>query len=87
VIMPWEDRSPADFRPLQRASRPVRVLVFVFGPLLWLVALVVVGVVVKRGRAVEIGLIAALTAFLLALVVSMIARRLRVREERAAEQP
>jgi hypothetical protein len=80
-----DDRLRADFTPLQRPSLPARVLALVVAPLLWLVALVVVAVVVKRGHAVEVGLIAALAAFLLALFVSVIARRLRVREERAAE--
>jgi membrane protein YdbS with pleckstrin-like domain len=76
---------PAQFTPLKRASRGRRVLVLVVGPLLWLAAIVAVGLIVKHGRAVEIGLIATLIAFLLSLVVSVVARHLRLREEREAE--
>jgi hypothetical protein len=54
---------PARFTPLQTASVGGRVLVFVVGSLLWLVAIVVVALVVVGGRAVEVGLIVTLIAF------------------------
>jgi hypothetical protein len=62
------------------------VLVFVVGSLLWLVAIVVVALVVVGGRAVEVGLIVTLIAFVLALALSLVARQLRLREEREAER-
>ena len=80
-----EDASPARFAPLHRASRARRVIVLVVGPLLWLAAIVVVSLVVAFGRAVEIGLLVTLGAFVISLVVSVVARRLRLREEHAAE--
>jgi len=60
--------------------------VAVVGPLLWLVGLLVVGLVVKQSRAVEIGLLAALVSFLVSLAVCGVAWRLRLREEREASR-
>ena len=79
--------SSDQFTPLRTASPGRRALVLVLGPLLWLVALVVVGAVVSRYRAVEFGLIVALIAFALSLVVSLVARRRRLHEERDADVP
>ena len=75
---------PARFTPLARASRAQRATVLVVGPLLWLAAVIFVGVIVDRGNAVEIGLVVALVAFVLSLLVSALARRRRLREEREA---
>ena len=72
---------PARFTPLQRASVARRALVVVFGPLLWLVALVVVSIVLERRRAVEIALIVTLIAFLLSVLLSELARRRRIARE------
>jgi hypothetical protein len=77
---------PARFTPLQTASVSRRVLVFVVGPLLWLGAIIVVGVVVDRDGVVEASLLVTLIAFVLGLALSVIARRRRLREEREAEQ-
>jgi hypothetical protein len=74
---------PAQFTPLHRASKPRRVLAFVVGPLLWLVAFVVVSVVLNRVDAIERGLAVTLIAFLLSLVLSALGRRRRLREERS----
>jgi hypothetical protein len=82
----WGVEFPAEFTPLQRASRLQRVLVFVAGPLLWLVGVVVVGVVVHRAAAVELGLTVTAIAFLVSLPVAATARWLRRREELAAEE-
>ena len=80
-----ESELPARFTPLHTASRLQRIAVFVVGPLLWLVAVVIVGIVVHRQSAVEIGLAVTLIAFLVSLVISELARRLRRREERKAD--
>jgi hypothetical protein len=80
-----ETSSPARFTPLQPASRTRRILAFVVGPLLWLVAVVFVSVVVEHTRAIGIGLLVTLAAFVLSLGISVLARRLRLREERDAE--
>jgi hypothetical protein len=77
---------PARFTPLQSATAVRRAIVVVVGPLLWLVALVVVGVVVDQRQAVELGLIVTLVAFVLSLFMSLLARRRRLlREEGDAE--
>lgn len=75
---------PARFTPLQLASKPLRVLVVVLGPLLWLIAILVVGFVLHRRLAIEFGLAATLIAFLISLPISVLARKLRLRDEREA---
>jgi hypothetical protein len=77
---------PARFTPLQTVSRSRRVLVFVVGPLLWLVAIIGVGVVVYRDGVVEASLLVTVIAFVLGLALSVIARRRRLGEEREAGQ-
>jgi hypothetical protein len=76
----------ARFTPLQTVSRSRRVLVFVVGPLLWLVAIIGVGVVVYRDGVVEASLLVTVIAFVLGLALSVIARRRRLGEEREAGQ-
>jgi hypothetical protein len=76
--------APARFTPLQTASPGRRVLVLVVGPLLWLAAIVVVGIVVHRSDAVGYGLSVTAIAFLVSLGVSALARRSRLRDERKA---
>jgi hypothetical protein len=77
---------PPRFTPLQTVSRSRRVLVLVVGPLLWLVAIIVVGVVVDRDGVVEASLLVTVIAFVLGLALSVIARRRRLGEEREAGQ-
>jgi Flp pilus assembly protein TadB len=74
--------APARFTPQQTASSGRRVLVLVVGPLLWLAALVVVGIVARRSDAVGYGLAVTAIAFLVSLCLSALARRRRLREER-----
>jgi hypothetical protein len=77
---------PVEFTPLRRASARGRVFVFIAGPLLWLVALVLVAVVVRRTDALLIALAVTLVGFLLWLCVGVVGRRRRIREEREAER-
>lgn len=72
----------ARFTPLERASVARRRIVVVLGPLLWLVAASLVGIVLDRGTAVEVGLVVTFAAFVVSLCVSALARRSRLREER-----
>ena len=58
---------------------------FVFGPLLWLVAILVVALFVARGRVVEIALACMLLAFVGGVALSLTGRQLRLREERKVE--
>jgi Na+/H+ antiporter NhaC len=71
------------FTPHFRASRSKRGLWFMLiGPLLWLIALVVLGVALRKMNVVELGLIIAGASFVLAIAVLVPMRRIRVREER-----
>jgi uncharacterized membrane protein YhaH (DUF805 family) len=78
---------PGSFAPLRRASRSGRVTVYLIGPLLWVVALVVVSLLVIGRNAVELGLLVAATAFVVAIVVLVPQRMLRVRREKEHASP
>jgi uncharacterized integral membrane protein len=75
---------PARFVPLSRASRARRTAVFILGPLIWLVALLVLAFVVDERDAVEFALIVLAASFLVGLVLIGWTRVVRVREEREA---
>lgn len=76
-----QERVPARFQPLRISARVTRRAAFIFGPLVWLVALVVVAVVVKRFDAVELALVVVAASFGVGVVASVSMRRARVREE------
>jgi hypothetical protein len=78
------DELPAEFTPLGRPDRARRILLVVFGPLLWLAAVVLVGVTLRKTNLVELGLLITLIAFVCSLLFSLVAHRLRVRDEREA---
>jgi hypothetical protein len=61
-----------------------RIAVYLLGPLLWLVALIVVAFVVRQGRAVGVALLVTAATFLLATLILVPLRRRRVREEAEA---
>jgi hypothetical protein len=71
------------FSPLQRASRGRLLALVVVGLLLWLAAIVVVGIVVQRTNDVEIGLGVTGAAFVLAVLAALPIRARRIRGERA----
>jgi|tagenome__1003787_1003787.scaffolds.fasta_scaffold19840557_2 hypothetical protein len=85
------DERPAapmpQFEPLRRASRARVVAAMVFGPVLWLAALVVGARTVERTDAVEIGLLIAAASFAGATVVLATLRWRRRREERRYADP
>jgi hypothetical protein len=70
------------FEPLEPAPRDRLILIFLLGPLLWLVALLLVAAVLERTTAIEIGLIVTVATFLVSLVVLTLLRIARGREER-----
>jgi membrane protein implicated in regulation of membrane protease activity len=76
------DLKSVQFEPLQPASRTRLVLAIVFGPVLWLVALIVTAIVVHRSWAIELGLVVTAVSFLVALVVLTLLHAGRHREER-----
>jgi hypothetical protein len=76
-----QERVPARFQPLRISADVTRRVAFILGPLVWLVAFVVVAVVIKRGDAVELALIVLAASFGVGLVAAMVMRRARVRDE------
>jgi hypothetical protein len=73
---------PRRFSPLRRAPRSTRVALYILGPLLWVVALMVVSLLVREQDAIETGLLVAGAAFVAAVVMLLPQRMLRVRSER-----
>jgi membrane protein YdbS with pleckstrin-like domain len=73
---------PRRFSPLRRAPRSTRVALYILGPLLWVVALMVVSLLVHEQDAIETGLLIAGTAFVVAVVLLVPQRILRVRGEK-----
>jgi hypothetical protein len=73
---------PRRFSPLRRAPRSTRVALYILGPLLWLVALILVSLLVREQDAIETGLLIAGAAFVVAVVLLLPQRMLRVRSER-----
>ena len=76
------DEPPDSFRPLRPATRTQRALLFVFGPGIWLVALLALAIVIARVDAVEAALLILAVCFACALVVLGLMRANRGRRER-----
>jgi hypothetical protein len=78
---------PDRFAPLRPAPRSRRLVLYLLGPLVWVVALIIVGALVVKKDAVEIGLLIALSAFALAIVLLLPQRALRLRREQEHASP
>jgi uncharacterized membrane protein len=75
------------FSPYRRASRVwLRVTLFLVAPLLWVLSLLIVAVVVRRTDAILIGALIAAVSFVVAVVLLVVVRRLRIPEERDASR-
>ena len=73
------------FEPLRPASRGRLIAGFVLGPLLWLVALIAAALLFHFSWAIALGLLVALSSFLVSLLVlSILYRRRRSQERRYA---
>jgi hypothetical protein len=79
-----QERVPARFQPLRISADVTRRVAFILGPLVWLVAFLVVAVVVKRRDAVELALIVVVASFGVGVVAAVAMRRARVRQEGGA---
>lgn len=77
--------SVARFTPLRQATRFRRALLFSLGPLLWVAAIVVVAIGLKRGSSVEIALIVLGGSLLVSLAILLPMRWLRIRSDREGE--
>jgi hypothetical protein len=75
---------PARFTPHRRAPRAKRIALLILGPVIWLVALVVLAFVLDRRDAVEFALIVVAVSFVVALPLLGWSRIARGREEREA---
>jgi drug/metabolite transporter (DMT)-like permease len=67
---------------LRRAPRSARVALYLLGPMLWVAGLIVVSLLVREQDAIETGLVVAGGAFVVAVVLLLPQRMLRVRSER-----
>jgi hypothetical protein len=76
-----QERVRARFQPLRVSADVTRRVAFIIGPLVWLLAFLVVAVVTKRGDAVELALIVVTASFGVGLVAAVAMRRARLREE------
>jgi hypothetical protein len=73
------------FRPLRPASGLKLAAAFVFGPLLWVVALMLGSWLLDRTNAIELGLLITAASVVFAAVVLSLLRLERRREERRYE--
>jgi hypothetical protein len=80
------DHAQTRFRPLRLISRTRMTLTWIFGPLLWALALASVAWITDRSNAIELGLAIAAGSFLLGLIGLSLRRHGRVREERRYAQ-
>lgn len=75
------------FTPLRPVTGRQVTVRLVLGPLLWLVALVVVAIVVRRTDAIELGVLVAVAALAVSIIVLSILRVGRDRERRRYADP
>jgi ABC-type Na+ efflux pump permease subunit len=76
-----EQRS-VRFEPLRAASRRRLIAGLILGPVIWLVALMIVAYLLQDSWAIEAGLLITLGAFVIAFAVLAILRQGRIRQER-----
>jgi hypothetical protein len=75
---------PVRFQPRRRASRARRGLLYIAGPLAWVVALFALAVVLKRFDAVEYTLLVLAGSFVVGLGWHVVVRFARMRQEQDA---
>jgi membrane protein DedA with SNARE-associated domain len=70
------------FEPLRAASRRRLIAGLILGPVIWLVALMIVAYLLQDSWAIEARLLITLGAFVIAFAVLAILRQGRIRQER-----
>jgi hypothetical protein len=70
------------FTPRRPASQVRLILAFVFGPVAWVVALLIASWLIDRTDAIEIGVLVTVTSAAVAFVILSLLRWSRGREER-----
>ena len=73
--------SSLHFEPLHPASRASLIAGLVLGPLLWLVAIAIAALVFEYSWAIAVGLAVTVASFVVSLVVLVLLREGRVRQE------
>jgi uncharacterized RDD family membrane protein YckC len=76
------DLPSVRFEPRRPASGVRLIAGFIFGPLLWLVALAVAASLFVNSSLIVIGLLVTLASFVVSLIVLALMRAGRLREER-----
>jgi ABC-type Na+ efflux pump permease subunit len=79
-----DEHEAAIFEPLRPASRGRLVLGLILGPVLWVVALILVAWIFHFGWAIQIGLLVTLATFVLSLAALSFLRWRREKERRRA---
>jgi hypothetical protein len=79
------DQPAPHFSPLRTPSIRWRIGAALVGPLLWVVAIGLLALVQSERRAIALGLLIAGVSFLLALLLLLPSRRMRIREEREVD--
>src|SRR5262249_41215726 len=82
AVPPNDNRPAVQFEPLRPASRRALVLGLVFGPVIWLVALIAVAATLRYNRAIELGLLVAVGSFLVSYFLLMLIGSARQRQEK-----
>jgi hypothetical protein len=77
-----QDELESRFRPMRPASLPRLILAAIFGPLAWLACVLLAVALVQPGHQVLLGALVAAAAFLFGVIVLLLLRRGRTREER-----
>jgi hypothetical protein len=76
-----DEQPAAFFEPLRPASRERLVLGLILGPVLWLVALIVVAATLRYTWAIELGLLVTVATFVVSLIGLSELRSRRLRQE------
>jgi hypothetical protein len=76
------ESSIVRFEPLRPASRKRLLIGIALGPLLWVVALIVVAWVLHDSSAIELGLLVALISAVVSTIGLVLLRQGRVRQEK-----
>jgi Na+/melibiose symporter-like transporter len=70
------------FMPLRPTPRWRMIVRAIAGPLLWLIALVIVLITLDRTQAIELGVLIAAASFAVSMIVLLVLRAIRLRQER-----
>ena len=76
------ERESVQFVPLHPVTPRRLIVAFVFGPIAWLVALIVAAALFNRSSAIALGLLVVVVSFLVSLVVLALLHAARIQTHR-----